>query len=48
MLPKIPRSLSFVVLCLLATNRLAIADGPADNTIDGVRRVPKLGVEVSD
>ena len=48
MLLKIPRILSFVVLCVLATNRFVRADGPADNTNDGVRRVPKLGVEVSE
>jgi len=27
---------------------LAIADGPADNQVENVRRVPKLGVEVPD
>jgi hypothetical protein len=34
------------ILCLLAAS--AVADGPADNQPDNVRRVPKLGVEVSD
>ena len=48
MLQKITRILPIVVLCVLTTDRFAIADGPADNTIDGVRRVPKLGVEVSE
>ena len=27
---------------------IAFADGPADNSLDQVRRIPKLGVEVSD
>ena len=48
MLLKLPRLLSFVVLSILATNGFAVADGPTDNTADGVRRVPKLGVEVSE
>ena len=48
MLLKITRMLSIVVLCVLTTDRFVVADGPADNTIDGVRRVPKLGVEVSE
>jgi pimeloyl-ACP methyl ester carboxylesterase len=48
MLLKIPRILSIVVLCIFAVNRFAIADGPIDNTSDGVRRVPKLGVEISE
>lgn len=34
------------LLVLLATP--VLADGPADNQVDNVRRVPKLGVEVSN
>ena len=48
MLLKLTRMLWIVVLCVLTTDRFVVADGPADNTIDGVRRVPKLGVEVSE
>jgi dienelactone hydrolase len=33
-------------LCLLSCVSLALADGPADNIPENVRRIPKLGVEV--
>jgi len=43
----ISRLLCGVGLVLASTLR-AFADGPADNAVENVRRVPKLGVEVSD
>lgn len=43
---------SRVFLCVaafwIAATSIGIADGPSDNSIDQVRRVPKLGVEVSE
>jgi len=38
---------SFVVCCLLLAGDAA-ADGPQDNVPDNVRRIPKLGIDVSD
>lgn len=48
MLFKLNRVLTIAAMALLAGAGIAVADGPADNSIDQVRRVPKLGVEVSD
>ena len=47
------RALSIVVFAVLTGGVLSgppllFADGPADNQVDQVRRIPKLGVEVSD
>lgn len=36
-----------VALALIGTASAALADGPADNLPDAVRRIPELGVEVS-
>ncbi len=33
---------------LLAMAQVALADGPADNSLDQVRRVPKLGIDVAE
>ena len=35
-----------LLLCSMFATRTALADGPADNTAQNVRRVPKLGMEV--
>ena len=40
------RSLLVVSLSCLASVAAALADGPADNRVENVRRVPKLGIEV--
>lgn len=48
MLLNVYRASSFVVVGVLAGMQFANADGPSDNSIDQVRRVPKLGVEVSE
>lgn len=38
----------FGVAChLLLIGRTGVADGPADNSLDQIRRIPKLGVEVA-
>ena len=41
------RSLLVVSLSCLASVAAALADGPADNRPENVRRVPKVGIEVS-
>ncbi|WP_425616919.1 alpha/beta hydrolase-fold protein [Anatilimnocola sp. NA78] len=41
-----PRPFALVLSALLLATSLALADGPADNQIEDVRRIPKLGVEV--
>jgi dienelactone hydrolase len=41
------RSLLAVSLSCLASVAVAMADGPSDNKAENVRRVPKLGIEVS-
>lgn len=38
----------FLGITLLLTGRHSQADGPADNVPDNVRRIPKLGVEVTE
>jgi len=48
MLFSLNRAFSVLVVGLFIGTQIAIADGPSDNMVDQVRRVPKLGVEVSD
>lgn len=40
--------LLLAALCVFAAGAGVRADGPADNQVENVRRIPKLGVEVSD
>ena len=35
-----------VFFLLLCATTVAVADGPADNVTDNVRRIPALGIEV--
>ena len=42
------RVISAFTFGLLLGARMALADGPADNWVDQVRRIPKLGVDVSE
>jgi hypothetical protein len=37
---------TFSALVLLLISSVSLADGPADNIPENVRRVPKLGIEV--
>jgi dienelactone hydrolase len=41
------RTLLVVSLSCLASMAMALADGPADNKPEAVRRIPKLGIEIS-
>lgn len=38
---------ALTVLVTLSTSLLVLADGPADNKIENVRRIPKLGIELT-
>lgn len=48
MMCNLNRAILSVVVCLLTGTSIGFADGPSDNTIDQVRRIPKLGIEVSE
>jgi pimeloyl-ACP methyl ester carboxylesterase len=48
MLVNSHRLLAVVILGVTMAARITSADGPADNSTDQVRRVPKLGVEVPE
>ena len=41
------RVFAFSLSAMLLTSSLTLADGPADNQVDNVRRIPKLGVEIT-
>lgn len=45
---RLGRNLLCVSACLFVGISVGFADGPADNSADQVRRVPKLGVEVPE